>query len=130
LVSKQYKDRTEVRACGAIYLGSLARDRELQVRASADPDVHDRMTLDSGGEVHLLGHSLNGIENGSASTVLIRLPSSAAPGQAQKIKEWWTSAEPIEPAADAKPVVEANSASAGGRKFAQKKGPVEKHTPK
>ena len=98
LISKQYKDSRDVRAGMAIYLGGASR--EIQVRCSSDPDVHDRMVLTAEGGVHLLGHSLNGIDSGVASTLLIELPSAAAAGQAAKVDQWWKAADILEPTAD------------------------------
>ena len=74
LVSKQHKGSSEVRAMIATYVGGSDRRRSFEVRASADADVHDRMVTTATGQVYLLGHSLNGIEMGSASSVLVALP--------------------------------------------------------
>lgn len=100
LVSKQHKGSAEVLSGMAVYLGGRGDDRKVEVRASADTDVHDRMVLTPDGSVHLLGYSLNGIEGGNASTLLIELPKPAAEGQAAKIDQWWTAAEVVQPATD------------------------------
>ncbi len=100
LISKQYKNSTEVRASMAIYLGGIDPTRRLEVRCSADDDVHDRMVMTPTGETHLLGYSLNGVESGVASTLLIKLPQPAATAQAEKIEDWWAAAELLRPAED------------------------------
>lgn len=98
LISKQHKNSHEVRAALGVYLGSAQLPRQIEVRATADTDVHDRIIVSSD-QVHVLGHSLNGIAKASASTLLIRLPDAAASGQRQRVDQWWANAESINPVA-------------------------------
>lgn len=62
LVSKQHKDGRAVRAGIATYLGSSGLRRPVQVRASEDSGVHNRMFVASDGTVHLLWTSLNAVK--------------------------------------------------------------------
>ncbi len=96
LISKQQKDSKSIRAGIATYLGNVMQPRTVQVRASADSDVHDRVLVGEDGAVHLLGTSLNAIKTGSASTVLVRLPDVAATAQRQRAEAWWRDAEPVQ----------------------------------
>jgi hypothetical protein len=97
LISKQQKASKEIRAGIATYLGSPRIGRAIEVRASADNDVHDRVLVEEHGSVYLIGYSLNGIKAGTASTVLVRLPDAAAVGQRERAEAWWADAEPVVP---------------------------------
>lgn len=99
LISKQQKASREIRAGIATYLGSPRVARTIEVRASADNDVHDRVLVEDNGSVYLLGYSLNGIKAGAASTMLVRLPDAAAGGQRERAEAWWADAEPVLPSA-------------------------------
>jgi hypothetical protein len=95
LISKQQKNSKAERAAISTYLGSDAVPRPIEVRATSDNDVHDRMILAADGNLHLLGYSLNGIQKGTASTVLVQLPAEACTAQTLKIEHWWAQAEPV-----------------------------------
>jgi len=96
LLSKQHKGSKDVRAAIAVYLGSRDLARPVDVRASADDDVHDRFIANAQ-VVKMIGHSLNGIAARTASSLVVPLPQAAADGMRQKIEAWWEAAEAITP---------------------------------
>ena len=97
LVSKQRASSSGDRAAMAMYLAGVGEGRDIQLRASSDPDVHDRFVANST-SVWMLGHSLNGVAARLGSTVMIEMPAPGAAAQRSKIEQWWTEADRIEPA--------------------------------
>ncbi len=88
----------EVLANMAIHLSSSAPQRPVEVRVSGEAEVHDRVLITTGGQVHLFGYSLEASGDGPASSVLVRLPHEAARARARSAQAWWDAAEPLVPA--------------------------------
>jgi len=93
LISKQYRGSGEARAALAVALATVPPDRDLQVRATSDPTLHDRLVVAETGEVYMLGASLGTI--GSANTVFMKVPDTAANALKQLAEDLWDKAEPV-----------------------------------
>jgi hypothetical protein len=93
LISKQYKNSKEARAELAVALATVPPDRDLQVRATSNNTLHDRLVVAETGEVYMLGASLGTI--GAANTVFMKVPDAAANALKQLAEDLWDAAEPV-----------------------------------
>jgi hypothetical protein len=95
LLSKQHKGSGEDRAALRIALDSPSLPRPIEVRASADSALHDRLVVGEGGEVWTLGASLNSI--GNVNTVIIPVPKAGAEAMLLQANQLWEEAELVGP---------------------------------
>lgn len=95
LLSKQHKSSSRDRAELQMALASPALPRSVEIRASDDDALHDRLIVDEGGEVWVLGASLNSV--GRANTVIVRIPAEGAPSLREKASRLWEQADHLRP---------------------------------
>ncbi len=93
LISKQHKNSKGDRAALAVALASPVLPRSLEVRASDDEAVHDRIIVGQNEEVWLLGASLSSV--GRVNTVIIPVPKEGASGLRDQAERLWDTAEPV-----------------------------------
>lgn len=93
LISKQHKRSREDRAALAVALDSPSLPRSIEIRASSDPGLHDRLIVGEDGEVWTLGASLNSVA--TASTVIVPVPQAGADALRQQAKKLWDEAEQV-----------------------------------
>src|SRR6202012_1186948 len=93
LMSKQHKNSTADRAELAIALASPALPRKIEIRASSDDALHDRLVVGEDGRVWVLGTSLNSV--GHVNTALIPLPSNGSAPFRELAQRLWDGAEPV-----------------------------------
>jgi hypothetical protein len=74
-------------------LDSASLPRPIEIRASADTAIHDRLIVGEHGEVWSLGASLNSI--GSVNTMIIPVPEVGATALRAQAEELWGKAEPV-----------------------------------
>lgn len=91
LISKQHKRSKADRAELEIALDSASLPRPIQIRASGDTAIHDRLIVGEHGEVWSLGASLNSI--GSVNTMIIPVPEVGATAIRAQAEELWGKAE-------------------------------------
>ncbi|MDB5178230.1 MAG: hypothetical protein JWN01_173 [Patescibacteria group bacterium] len=96
LISKQHKGSKEDIAALRVGLDSKSLPRSIELRASTDSALHDRMIVTKTGDVYTLGSSLSSI--GSHTTVLTPVPSLGAQALQATAEKWWKDAEIIDPA--------------------------------
>lgn len=95
LVSSRYSGSTQAHAELQIALESPSLPRKLEIRASNDRAMHDRMIAGSDGSVWTLGASLNGV--GTVNTVFTPIPEAGAPVMRELAEKLWREAEIIGP---------------------------------
>lgn len=93
LISKQYKGSSQARAGLRAALPSLISEAPIEIRASPDQALHDRMLIAETGDVFMLGASLNTV--GVANTVFMRVPEPAAAALRTQVEDLWQSAEVV-----------------------------------
>ncbi len=95
LLSKQHKGSREDRTAIRVALSSAPLPRNIEIRASSDDALHDRLVVGENG-VWLLGASLNSVLGSSANTMMISVPESAARTLREFANKIWNEAEPVE----------------------------------
>jgi hypothetical protein len=93
LVSKQHAKSKEDRAALAVALDSPSLPRTIEVRATNDPALHDRLIVGEDGEVWTLGASLNSLA--TTSTVIVPVPPAGAAALRQQVGALWDGAEGV-----------------------------------
>jgi hypothetical protein len=93
LISKQHKSSKVDRAELKIALDSASLPRPIQIRASADTAIHDRLIVGENGEVWTLGASLNSV--GHVNTMIIPVPEAGATALRVQAEGLWGKAEPV-----------------------------------
>jgi hypothetical protein len=93
LISKQHKSSKTDRAELAIALASPALPRKIEIRASSDDALHDRLIVGEDGKVWVLGTSLNSV--GRVHTALIPLPFNDSASFRERAQRLWDAAEPL-----------------------------------
>jgi hypothetical protein len=93
LISKQHKGSTEDRATLAVALDSPSLPRGIEIRATSDPSLHDRLIVGEDGEVWTLGASLNSVA--TTSTVIVPVPKAGADALRQQAEKLWANAEQV-----------------------------------
>jgi hypothetical protein len=93
LISKQHKSSKADRAELMIALESPALPRKIEIRASSDDALHDRLIVGDDGRVWVLGTSLNSV--GHVNTALIPLPSTGSTPLRALAESLWENAEPV-----------------------------------
>lgn len=93
LISKQHKRSQEDRAALAVALDSPSLPRSIEIRATSDPGLHDRLIVGEDGEVWTLGASLNSVA--TTSTVIVPVPQVGADALRQQAEKLWGDAEPV-----------------------------------
>jgi hypothetical protein len=93
LLSKQHKGSTEARAALAVALDSPSLPRRIEIRATSDPGLHDRLIVGEDGEVWTLGASLNSVA--TTSTVIVPVPQAGADALRQQAEKLWGDAEQV-----------------------------------
>ena len=96
LVSKQYAKSKETRAALAVALTSTTLPRPIEVRATTDDSVHDRLVI-TATSVETIGASLNAIAASTVTTVITPVPGSAADAVRAVAEGWWAEAEIVGP---------------------------------
>jgi hypothetical protein len=93
LVSKQHKSSKADIAALAIALDSPSLPRDIQIRATSDQSLHDRLIVGEDGEVWTLGASLNSVA--TTSTVIVPVPQVGAEALRQQAEEFWAGAAQV-----------------------------------
>jgi len=93
LISKQHKSSHEDRAALAVALDSPSIPRGIEIRATSDPSLHDRLIVGEDGEVWTLGASLNSVA--TASTVIVPVPQAGADALRGQAEHLWAAAEQV-----------------------------------
>lgn len=93
LISK--KASTKERPIIAVALGTLTNGHEVEVRATDDPNLHDRRVIAADGSVQMIGTSINGV--GRHETSMIAPEPAIARAYRESSEKLWTSAEQVEP---------------------------------
>ena len=93
LISKQHSNSKADRAELGIALASPALPRTIDIRASSDDALHDRLIVGDDGKVWVLGTSLNSV--GRVHTALIPLPFNESAPFRERAQRLWDSAEPL-----------------------------------
>jgi hypothetical protein len=93
LMSKQHKSSRADRAELTIALTSPALPRTIEVRASSDDALHDRLIVGDDGKVWILGTSLNSV--GQVHTALIPLSFNNSVPFRERAERLWDAAEPL-----------------------------------
>jgi len=93
LVSKQHKRSNEDRAALAVALDSPSLPRRIEIRATSDAGLHDRLIVGEDGEVWTLGASLNSVA--TTSTVIVPVPPAGADALRQQAEKLWSDAEQV-----------------------------------
>ncbi|AWZ07414.1 MULTISPECIES: hypothetical protein [unclassified Streptomyces] len=100
LISK--KASAKERPMIAVALGTLPRGEDVEVRATAGSDLHDRRIVAEGGGVQLIGSSLNGV--GRHQTSVITPEPEIAKAYRESSERLWAGAEKVEPQQISNPV--------------------------
>jgi hypothetical protein len=95
LISKQHNNSSRDRAELRVALASPLLSRSVEVRASDDNAVHDRLIISQNGDVSLLGASLNSV--GRVNTVIIPVPAEGAAALRDQAERLWDKAELVRP---------------------------------
>jgi len=93
LISKQHARSKEDRAALAVALDSPSLPRHIDIRATSDPSLHDRLIVGEDGEVWTLGASLNSVA--TTSTVIVPVPQAGADALRQQAETLWHGAEEV-----------------------------------
>ncbi len=76
-------------------LGGLGKGRDLEVRATKDPRLHDRCLISPTGRVSVMGTSVNGV--GQSLTAVVPLSEEAARVYRKLYEDLWREAEAVKP---------------------------------
>ncbi|MFF3489405.1 hypothetical protein ACFYXC_40170 [Streptomyces sp. NPDC002701] len=93
LISK--KASTKERPIIAVALATLPNGRDLEVRATADKELHDRRVIAADGTVQLIGTSINGV--GRHETSMVTPEIAIAKAYRDSSEKLWAGAEKVEP---------------------------------
>lgn len=100
LISKRYKGSIATRAeLQTALRNTIIASRPIEIRATDDPALHDRVLVAENGEVFSLGASLNSI--GVSTTVYIAVPNSGAAPIRAAVEDLWDTADVVGAAATA-----------------------------
>lgn len=93
LISKQHGRSKEDRSALAVALDSPSLPRQIAIRATSDPALHDRLIVGEDGEVWTLGASLNSVA--TTSTVIVPVPQAGADALRQQAEKLWDDAKEV-----------------------------------
>jgi hypothetical protein len=96
LISKQHNRSREDRAALAVALDNPSLPRSIEIRATNDRGLHDRLIVGEDGEVWTLGASLNSVA--TTSTVIVPVPQAGADALRQQAEKLWDTAEQVQTA--------------------------------
>lgn len=93
MLSKQHSRSKADRAELMIALQSPALPRKIEIRASSDNALHDRLIIGEDDKVWILGTSLNSV--GSVNTSIIPVPTEGGGPLRDLAERLWANAEPV-----------------------------------
>ncbi|MFE9699023.1 hypothetical protein [Streptomyces lavendulae] len=95
LISSRHPKSEKDRQTIAVALATVPNGSDVEVRHTSDPALHDRCVVSEGGEVQLLGSSVNGV--GRHLTAVITPSADIAKAYRQKYEALWRDAAVVEP---------------------------------
>ncbi|MGW7239798.1 hypothetical protein [Streptomyces sp. NPDC054804] len=95
LISSRHPKSEKDRQTIAVALATIPNGRDIEVRHTGDPALHDRCVVGETGHVQLLGSSVNGV--GKHLTAVISPSDDIARVYKEKYEALWQAAETVEP---------------------------------